>query len=260
MIVAALIALAQIASVRTGKPSVIAVAVQAVAVGLESATAAVSNGARSGAYAIVSIPRLGAENAELRREAHALKVENRALRERVAQMPDAQALVAAKDAEPSGIAAAVVGYDPEDAARTVTVDRGARSGVARDDGVVTDDGVVGRVASVTPLGCTVQLLTDATSKVPAIVQRGRWWGIATGVPQSDDIALEYISQDANVRTGDVVVTGEGRSFHAGYTIGTVVKVFHPEGALYQTAMVRPSVRFGRLHGVVIVPRPGRAAR
>ena len=35
------------------------------------------------------------------------------------------------------------------------------------------------------------------------------------MPQSTQIALEYVSQDAKLRIGDVVVTGEGRSFHAG---------------------------------------------
>jgi rod shape-determining protein MreC len=142
----------------------------------------------------------------------------------------------------------------------VTIDRGARAGVRRNEGVVSDEGAVGRVAGVTPFASTVQLLTDATSNVPAVVQRGRWWGIATGVPQGDGVALEYVSQDAKLRIGDLVVTGEGRSFHAGYAIGRVAKVFHPEGALYQTAVLSPATRFGSLHGVVVLAEPADAAR
>ncbi len=257
IIVAAVIALVQIASARAGRTSPVAIVVQSVAVFFESATTQISYGLRSGVGWVASIPRLGSENATLRARLSALQSENRDLNERLSRVPEAVGLERALERDPGGIAATVVGYDPEDLARTVTIDRGSRSGVARDDAVVTDAGAAGRVATVTPFAATVQLIVDATSKIPAVVQRGRWWAIATGVPQSDAIALEYISQDARLRSGDAVVTGEGRSFHSGYAIGRVAKIFRPEGALYQTAIVTPAVTFGRLHSVLVLPRPVR---
>jgi cell shape-determining protein MreC len=51
------------------------------------------------------------------------------------------------------------------------------------------------------------------------------------------------------------VTGEGRSFHAGLVIGKITRVDHPEGALYQTAVVEPAVPFGRLSHVAVLPLP-----
>ena len=69
---------------------------------------------------------------------------------------------------------------PENESRTVTIDRGTRAGVRRDDGVVAAGGVVGRIASVGPFTSTVVLVTDYTSRIPAVVRRGRWWGIARG--------------------------------------------------------------------------------
>jgi len=258
IIVAALIALVQIAAVRAGKPSPITVVVQSVAVFFETATSQTTYGLRSGASWVVGLPRMIGEDRALRVRLHETERENRALQEQLALAPDAAALARAEARDPAGVGATVVGYDPENADRTVTLDHGTRSGIAPDDAVVTDAGAVGRIATATPFAATVQLIVDATSKIPAVVQRGRWWGIATGVPQSDDVALEYVSQDARLRVGDVVVTGDGRSFRAGYAIGRIVKVFRPEGALYQTAIVEPAVRFGRLHGVVVLARPLRA--
>ena len=251
----ALIALIQIEAARSGRPGIITVAVQSVAVWVEGAVAATGNAARAAAAAVVSIPRFAAENAELRTDLHALKLQNRALREELAQEPDALALVR-EQARSGGVAARVVGFDPEDVARTVTVDRGSSAGVRMRAGVVTDDGVVGRVLAVTPFAATVQLITDATSKIPAVAQRGRWWGIATGVPQSGEIAFEYVSQDAKLRIGDLVVTGEGRSFRAGIPVGRIEKIFYPQGALYQTAILRPAVRFGRLDRVLVIDGDG----
>ena len=54
--------------------------------------------------------------------------------------------------------------------------------------------------------------------------------------------------------GDAVVTGEGRSFHAGYELGRITSIDHPEGALYQSAIVRPAVTFGRISRVLVLPR------
>ena len=254
VIVAATIALIQLQAARNGRPGAITVVVQSVAVWFERVASATQNGVRSGAADVASLPRVHAENAELRSELHALKLENHRLRESLAEDPDAAALLRAQFSYPDAIAARVVGFDPENVAHTVTVDRGSRAGIEREAGVLTDDGVVGRVLAVTPFAATVQLISDATSKIPAVIERGRWWGIATGSPQTGGIALEYISQDAKIRTGDLVVTGEGRSFHAGIPIGTVARIANSHGALYQTATVTPSARLGALDRVLILRR------
>ena len=145
----------------------------------------------------------------------------------------------------------MIGYDPENLSRVVTVDRGKFAGIKRDYGVITDEGVVGRVIDVQPFTSSVLLVTDPASKLPAVVQRGRWWGIATGTNTS--IAMQYVSQDAKLKLGDYIVTGKGRSFRAGLPVGRIVRIDHPEGALYQTAVVTPAVAFGRLQSVVVTP-------
>ncbi len=252
VIVAALIALVQIDAVKSGKPSAISVTVNSSLLLLQSAVATVVGGVGGAAGAIIDIPRLSADNQRLKSENRTLAGENAQLREAVSAMPDALAIEQAAAREPSGIVAMTVGYDPENQTRIITIDHGARAGIKREDGVITDDGVVGRVVETEPFSSKVLLVTDASSKVPAIVQRGRWWGIATGT--SSRIQLQYVSQDAGLKIGDLVVTGEGRSFHAGLVIGRISQVYHPEGALYQSALVEPAVGFGHLGRVLVVPR------
>ncbi len=121
-----------------------------------------------------------------------------------------------------------------------------------DDGVITAVGVVGRIAEVGPFSSTVLLITDYTSRIPAIVRTGRWWGIAQGNLTS--VRLQYISQDASLRVGDVVVTGNGRSFDSGVPIGTIVEVDRNDAALYQTAVLRPAVELGALDRVVVLSK------
>ena len=151
-----------------------------------------------------------------------------------------------------GIEARVIGFPPENESRAVTIDKGFRAGVVRDQGVLAAGGMVGRVAAVGPYSSSVLLATDYTSRIPAIVRRGRWWGIARGNLSS--VVVEYLPQDAPLRVGDVVVTGEGRSFHSGVPIGTVRAIERGDGTLYQTAVIKTFVDLGALDRVVVVPR------
>ena len=251
--VAAGIALVQLDSAKSGKPSIIAIVVTSTAVYAQSAVAALSGGVSGLGTTLADAPHLYAENAALRSRERTLRSENERLREALAEAPEARAIAATiARGEIGGIEATTIGYDPENLSRTIVLDRGSSAGVARDDGVIDEAGVVGRVVDVTPATSTVLLLTDVASKVPAVVQRGRWWGIATGT--NARVRLQFVSQDAKLAVGDRVVTGEGRSFRAGIPIGRINRVDHPAGALYQTALVEPAVTFGRISRVLVLPQ------
>ena len=118
--------------------------------------------------------------------------------------------------------------------------------------MLADGGAVGRVEAVGPFSSTVVLVSDYTSQIPAVVREGRWWGIARGNLSS--VRFDYVSQDARLRPGEVVVTGEGRSFHAGVPIGTIVGVDRGVSSLYQSAQLKPAVDLDALDRVVIVPK------
>lgn len=208
--------------------------------------------ASGGIGAVTQIPTLARDNARLRGENERLRSQDAVLRERLSTAAADVRFDAVLGTYPKGIPARIVGYDPENSLRVVTIDRGAQAGVVRNEGVVAEGGVVGRVIETDPFTSKVLLLTDFTSNVPAVVQRGRWWGIAKG--SLAHVQLQYISQDAQLKTGDTVVTGEGRSFHAGIPIGRIIQISHAEGELYQSAIVEPAVAFGALEHVIVVPK------
>ena len=248
---AASLALLQIAAQRSGSVSPVSVAANTLFAAGERVVAATAGGARASFTTIVSLPQLQGENGRLRAENRRLIEENARLHELAAAYA-AEAGVRPVVSLYNGVEARVIGFPPENESRAVTIDKGSRAGVHRDDGVLGADGAVGRVASVAPFSSTVVLATDYTSRIPAVMQRGRWWGIARGNLSS--IVVEYIPQDAAVRVGDVVVTGEGRSFHSGVPIGTITAVERGNSALYQTAVLKTAADFGALDRVVVVTR------
>lgn len=249
---AALLAILQLDFARSGRTSPLTVTVTSVSAYLQLAVATVVNGVRGAFATVVATPGLAADNGRLRSENGALRRENDELRERLARVPAEADLARAQLAHPEGIPATVIGYDPEASTHVLTISAGAKDRVHRDDGVICGEGVVGRVVEVGPLSSKVLLVTDATSKLPAVVQRGRWWAIAVGT--STRVKLQYVSQDAKLKVGDRVVTGEGRSFHAGVLIG---RIKHVEpvaaGALDQTAIVQPAADLSALSRVLVLP-------
>jgi rod shape-determining protein MreC len=253
IIVVAIVALVQIETSRSGKASPITSSLASVSAYLEFGVSFIANGARNIAGGLASAPKYAGENAALRDKVGRLERANARMTEIIARYPDEAALDRLKIARPDGIEATVVGYDPEDAVRIVTIDRGTLANVRIDDGVVSPAGVVGRVIDAGPLSSRVLLVTEVTSRLPAVVQRGRWWAIAVGT--HGRVKLQYVSQDAKLKVGDRVVTGEGRSFHAGELIGRISQIVpSAAGALDKTAIVEPAVAFGRLSNVVVLPK------
>jgi rod shape-determining protein MreC len=249
--VAALLALVQINAERTGSESPIATVATTFFDVAETTVATAVDLGRSAAAGIVSLPGLARENAALRAQNRHLIEENARLHELAAAYAGEVAIRPRIDLF-GGIEARVVGFPPENESQAVTIDKGSIAGVHRDDGVIDGNGVVGRVAAVGPLSSTVVLITDYASRIPAVVRRGRWWGIARGNLTS--VRMEFIPEDAPLRSGDVVVTGQGRSFQSGVPIGTVESVERGDTTLYQTAVVKPAAALGALDRVDVLPQ------
>ncbi|MDQ6932414.1 MAG: rod shape-determining protein MreC [Candidatus Eremiobacteraeota bacterium] len=252
IIVAALIALAQLSAARGTRTSNLANLAADLFSIFELPVGTVVSELRTQAHDVALLPKLSRENAILRAENRKLSSDNSRMRDMLAGYSAQLALQPISDEYPRAIPSRVIGFPPENELHIVTIDRGTRSSVSRDDGVLSADGVVGRIIQVAPFTSKALLITDYASTIPAVVQRGHWWGIVKGNLTS--LHLEYISQDAHLRLGDRVVTGEARSFHSGAVIGRIVKVERSDAGLYQTAVVRPAVEFGSLDRVVVVPK------
>jgi rod shape-determining protein MreC len=253
VIVAALVALLQIDFARQGRTSPITTIVTTIATYAQLVVATLTNGVRDGFSTAINTPQLARENTALRTQNERLRIENRTLTEALDRVPAERKIALAQVQHPTGVPATVIGYDPEALQHVITIDRGARDHISRDDGVVTGDGAVGRVIEVAPISSKVLLIIDAASKLPAVVQHGRWWAIAVGTQTR--VKLQYISQDAKLRLGDMVVTGEGRSFHAGTPIGRIIQTAPVNaGALDQSAIVEPAVSFGSLSRVLVLAK------
>ncbi len=107
----------------------------------------------------------------------------------------------------------------------VLINRGTRNGVFKGQTVMDDKGLLGQTTHVGPWSAEVILITDPEHAVPVQIERTGLRTIAVGTGDTASLALPYLPANADVKTGDVLVTsGLGGVFPAGYPVGRVAEV------------------------------------
>lgn len=135
-------------------------------------------------------------------------------------------------------AARIIGSTGDAWTDSVIIDKGSASGFEVGMPVCSSGGVIGQIIEVSANTSTVRLITDDQSGVSAMIQGSRAQGVLQG--QADGtLRLEYVVSDAEVATGDIVITsGIGGTFPKGLPLGTVASIDRAPNAVYYTIVVR----------------------
>ena len=107
----------------------------------------------------------------------------------------------------------------------VIINRGSTQGVVVGQAAVDAGGIVGQVSRVGLLSAEVILLSDPEHAVPVHVNRNGLRTIATGTGQPTTLSLPYLSRNADIRVGDLLLSsGLGGVFPPGYPVARVTEV------------------------------------
>jgi rod shape-determining protein MreC len=151
------------------------------------------------------------------------------------------------------LGADVIAADSTGGFRIVTIDRGSQHGVRQDMAVLAPRGVVGRIIDQPSMfAAKVQLLVDRNAGAGAIVERTGAGGVVVGQEGDPPLRMEYVSNLADVKAGDrVVSSGIDGIYPRGFVIGYVEAVKNGTG-LYKEIVIRPVVDFTALQTVLVV--------
>ncbi len=146
----------------------------------------------------------------------------------------------------------VIGREPDNLQRYITLDIGREAGIERNMPVVTEQGLVGRIDAVGDGWSRVRLITDPSSAVNALTQSTRASGLVQGLPDGS-LEMRKIPQGDTVSVGDTVFTsGLGGNLPRQILIGQITGVERKDYELYQTARVQPTVDFDHLEMVLVI--------
>lgn len=217
------------------------------------ATTYVKTGVVSLWESYVDLRRVRQENLRFHEEIQSLQRRLRTLEEQAHENWRLKTLLRLQEQEPSpSLVARVVGKDATNWFRSLVIDHGSHHGISRHMAVIAPEGLVGQVAEVTPRSARVQLITDPVSSVGVLLQSSRVTGLLVGT-ELRRLRIRYLPILAEVRPGEVVVTsGMGGVYPKGVLVGKVVAVDKRSGALFQEAVVEPSVDFSSLEGVMVI--------
>jgi rod shape-determining protein MreC len=147
----------------------------------------------------------------------------------------------------------VFAHDPSNVKDLIAIEAGSSDGVKEGMIVLTRQGsLIGSVTKVLNNSAWVTLITDPSSAVSALVQESRTQGVVAG-SVSGDITMEFVSETADVKEGDLVVTsGVGGRYPPNELVGQVVGVDKAAQELFQSVHIKPLADLTRLEGVLVL--------
>ncbi len=194
------------------------------------------------------------ENARLHEQLNQLRLEQAAILEDARQGQRLQALLGFHEKYISKtVPAQVIGTGGSDQSRILTIDKGSKDGLKRDQPVITPDGIVGKLVEVFPHTSQVLEINDQTSGAGVLLEQTRLRGVlrgnAYGQPQIIDVL-----PDERIKPGERVLTSGGdQIFPRGLAVGTVQKVVSDtEREPYTDIVIKPAANLQHLEEVLVV--------
>ncbi len=207
------------------------------------------------------------------KDSSALKAENEALRERVAEL-ERDARRAEADSKENKLlrellslrerrrdfvfeSASVIERDSTNWSATLTLNRGTEHGVEEGDCVINSEGhLVGVIDEAGLSWSRVLTVIDTDTEIGARVFRTSEIAIAEGdlgLMGEGKLKLSYLSGDSGLISGDYVLTsGLGGFYPSELVIGTVESVHTDDDGLAQYAVVVPLAALGELTQVFVI--------
>lgn len=249
----------------SGPLAVLGRAAQAAMAPLQRAVTAVTRPIEDFFSALAHLPTLQQQNELLREKLADYETivsnaeENRLLAEQL------MALAGLRQLNPGSVTAPVIANGVSNFSWTVTIGKGASSGVQLDQPVIagTEDAarLVGRIVRVTESSADVELIIDPDHSVAGILASSRETGLIEG--QGDqDLRMSFISPTTEIQGGEAVFTeayevkGQRGRYPPGILIGTVSRLVPGDNDLEAYVTVQPAVDFSDLRFVLVLRTRG----
>jgi len=137
--------------------------------------------------------------------------------------------------------------------RRIVLDKGLTDGVTLGQSLIDSNGIMGQIVEVGPFSSSALLITDPSHALPVQINRTGLRAIAVGTGPLNELDLQHVPNNADVRVGDLLLTsGLGGRFPPGYPVGRVTRVKNDPGQPFAQIRAQPSARLERNREVLLV--------
>ena len=158
--------------------------------------------------------------------------------------------------------AEIMAVDANPYRHTLVIDIGTADGAYDGQALIDADGVVGQVIEPGLKTSQAVLISDPGHAIPVEVNRNGLRTIAFGTGEIDVLDLPYLPNNADIETGDRLVTsGLGGKFPPGYPVAIVESVTRIPQEPFAVVKATPSATLNQVREIMLVEpvRPDEAA-
>lgn len=136
---------------------------------------------------------------------------------------------------------------------SLVINVGSRDGIFDGQALVDADGVVGQVIKTGLMTSQAMLISDTDHALPVEVNRNGLRTIVVGTGEIDSLNLPFVVNNADIRTGDLLVTsGLGGTFPAGYPVAIVNTVTRIPQEPFASVTATPTAALGQVREIMLI--------
>ena len=142
----------------------------------------------------------------------------------------------------------------------VVIDKGTSNGIFDGQVLLDAHGVVGQIIRTDPVSSEAAFISDPSQAIQVEINRTGLRTLVVGTADVNTLSLPYVTNNTDVRVGDVLVTsGLGGRYPRGYPVGVVKQIKRAPGEAFATVTAQPSADLNHGHTVLLyfpVVKPG----
>ncbi|MDE2235360.1 MAG: rod shape-determining protein MreC [Gammaproteobacteria bacterium] len=165
------------------------------------------------------------------------------------------------------VLADMLAVDTDPFRHLILIDKGTDNGVFDGQTLLDAHGIVGQVIQVGPVSAQVALITDPSQAIQVQINRTNQRTLAVGGADVNELSLPYLTNNADVKPGDLLVTsGLGGRYPAGYPVAVVTQVHRDPAEPFASISAHAVADLDHGHEVLLyfpaipeppAPNPGR---
>lgn len=149
--------------------------------------------------------------------------------------------------------AEIMSVDLEPFARRIVINKGDIDGVFLEQPLLDANGVLGQVINIGAFSSTAMLITDPSHALPVQSLRTGARAIAVGVATGNQLKLEHIPNNADIKIGDILVSsGLGGRFPVGFPVGSITHFEIDPSQPFAKVSAKPSADIEHVREVLLV--------
>ncbi|MGE5624223.1 MAG: rod shape-determining protein MreC [Bacillota bacterium] len=134
----------------------------------------------------------------------------------------------------------------------VVIDKGTQDGVYEGQTVLDENGIVGQVTRADPFTSEVTLISDASQAIQVEVNRTGLRTLAVGGAELEQLSLPYLTNAADVKEGDLLVSsGIGGHYPPGYPVAVVTQFQRDPAEPFATVKAHAAADLSHGHTVLL---------